>query len=589
MDRSASPQTRERELQARVGWLSRLVNQTIPAGVPEIETIETGRDIALGLSLLESPFHVGSNSQQDERCPQRQPAAKDVEAISIPASRKCLHAYFRHVHRAYPFVDNEAVLKDFETLCDDHAESDLLGRPTVSCRLYMMMAIGFTTLQRAGDFQDDDGRAFEPCLKTVLQENLCRPNEESAGTLLLLGLYLLFKPSDMDPRAVAGILARQAMALGLVNDPPNSHNLSPRSLELRRRLSWSIYVFDRMISISYGIPLGFPDEAMQVPLPSIMIHEYASQEGHQYTIALQVSRHVIALRQLEARIAHAIYSQSLPARHQELRRQTEDWYTQGCLLSSSALWEEDQLPFHTTITWLNVRYQNLVLLLYSPSVQGGYPADDHILNLQGAAQQYIKLSVILHEHHHLPINWITLCRLLSLAAVFLYCTTRWSPSYHDIPEISLLASLLEIYPTEWIAAREGARILRFLVGLISKQKTPIIPLDQSSGSSIISNSGMVPESEFQSIQDELAGLLRETLGDASFYMWPLRSNVSERKVADRQFTIDSLNMAPPVGLQNERFSIPQPGVLTPAENGVGSSPLETQWMSFLGGLGSDML
>ncbi|KAJ5162257.1 transcriptional regulator family: Fungal Specific TF [Penicillium capsulatum] len=586
LERSTSPKSRDRESQARINWLSELVNQTLPNGVTKIENIETGRDVALRLSPY-TPIQTEGASQDESPESQPIPEDVDVDQISIATSRKCLHAYFRHVHRAYPFVDSEAALKDFESICED-AKGDLLWRTAVSCRLSMIIAIGFTTLQRVGEIQNDDGRVFEPCLKTVLQESLCHPNEESAGTLLLLGLYLLFKPSNMDPRAISGILTRQSMTLGLLNDPPHSPSHSPRSLELRRRLSWSIYVFDRMISISYGIPLGFPDKAMQVPLPSIMIHEYASPEGHQYTIALQVSRHVIALRQLEACIVQVIYNQNLSARHRELRRRIDDWYTQGCLLSSSALWEEDQLPFHNTITWLNVRYQNLLLLLYSPSAQGEDLDDDQILELQSAAQQYVKLSLILHEHRHLPINWITLCRLLSLAGVFLYCVMRWSPSHHDIPEVSLLVSLFEIYPPHWKAAHEGSRILRRLVDLMTKQKHPVIPLDQSSSASI-SNCGLDAELEFQAVKDGLASLLRETLGEASFYTWHLRSNVPGRKISDQVFPIDVLNTVPTAATQSAQFDLSQPGILTPADNPIGSSPMETQWMNFLGGLGSDML
>ncbi|KAJ5738425.1 hypothetical protein N7493_001580 [Penicillium malachiteum] len=403
MERDASPHSRERELRSRIDWLSQLVNQTLPAGGPQIESIETGRNLSLG---------SGSNN--------------DVESTSIvPVEDQMEEDDVRE-------VNSEVIQQEFENICSEQAENELLPRSAVPSRMQMLMAIGFTTLQRAGEAQDIEQSLFEPCLKTILCECLRRVDEQSAGTLLLLGLYLLFKPDDMDPRAIVGVLTRHALAIGLVSETPSSQKLSPRALELRRRLSWSIYVFDRMIGISYGLPFGLPDDAMQVPLPSIMIHEYGSEEGHQYTIALQVSRHVIALRQLETRIMNSIYKRGILIHPQELRRQIEDWYTQGCLLSSSALWEQDQVPFHTTITWLNVRYQNLLLLLYTPA-QGDSAAEDNLPKLQAAAQQYIQLSLILHEHRHLPMNWVTLCRLLSLAAIFIYCVGRWTPAFQEIP------------------------------------------------------------------------------------------------------------------------------------------------------------
>ncbi|KAG0153972.1 hypothetical protein PDIDSM_1351 [Penicillium digitatum] len=471
---SASPYTRERELRSRIDWLSRLVNDVLPDGRSPIESIETGRDMALGSPAQSPPARAimqmeCSESGVEESCP-----SKGVEnvSLSVAASRKCLQAYFRHVHRTYPFMDSEYVLQDFDILCNNEAKNGLLSQSALPNRLYMIMAIGFTTLQRAREVQNIEERDFQPCLKTVLCECVSRVDEQSAGTLLLLGLYLLFKPGGQDPRAIAGVLTNHALAVGLMNEPPSCQALSPRALELRRRLGWSVYVFTRMISISYGLPFAFPDNVMKVPLPSIMIHEYGSEEGHLYAIALQVSRHMISLRQLETRIVNAIYDPNPSTSTQDLRLQIEDWYTQGCLLSSSTLFEPDQLPFHTTITWLNVRYQNLLLLLYTPA-QGDSATEQNVSNLQGAAQQYIRLSLILHDHRHLPVNWITLCRLLSLAVIFLYCCRQWAPACDDIPEIPLLATLLEYFPPSWAAAHEACRILRRLADIPTKPNSQV--------------------------------------------------------------------------------------------------------------------
>lgn len=596
MERDQSPTSRERELRSRIDWLSGLIDQTLPAGGPSIESVETGGNLRLQLQTqsLESPvaniiteslnFHVPNGSLNSDE-------VNTGKAISVSGGRKCLQAYFRHVHRAYPFIDSEIALHDYEKLCQECALDGYLDRSVISSRLHMIIAIGFTTLQRAGDLQDVGEKAFEPSLQDVLCECLRHINEESAGTLLLLGLYLLFKPSDLDPRAIVGIIARHALAIGLFAEPPNAEDTLPRALEFRRRLSWSIYVFDRMISISYGLPFGFTNETMQVPLPSIMIHEYASEEGHQYTIALQVSRHVISLRQLETRIVNSIYNKSSSLPSQELRRQIEDWYTQGCLLSSSALWEQDQLPFHTTITWLNVRYQNLILLLYTPA-HGDAAAEDNLPKLQAAAQQYVQLSLILHEHRHLPMNWVTLCRLLSLSAIFLYCIGRWSSALGEIPEIGLLASLLELFPPSWEAAHEASKIVRRLTDAIAAQKNPLVSLGhgQSPDSAVLSSASIDIGLELQNIKKDLVEVLRKALGDASFYIWPLRSKVVERMIPQQFITGNSLHNVFSSGLPGSNLNVPNHNTVTPDHGEIlANNPLDTQWVNLLGGLGSDML
>lgn len=584
MDRSASPKTRERELRSRIDWLSQLVNETLPADDLPIESVETGRRIALSSPIQQTPIEMTMDMEPGESVVE-EPEISNMErtgVIAIEASRKCLQAYFRHVHRTYPFLDLEYVLRDFEAICEQEAEDGHVSQDAIPNRLCMVMAIGFTTLQRAGEAHNLDEQYFQPCLKSVLCECVRRVNEESAGTLLLLGLYLLFKPGDQDPWAIAGVLTNHAISVGLMSDPPSSSSVTPRDLELRRRLGWSVYVFTRMISISYGLPISFPDDMMRIPLPSIMIHEYGSAEGHQYAIALQVSRHVISLRQLETRIANAIHDVNCSPPSDKLRLEIEDWYTQGCLLSSSTLSEQDQVPFHTSITWLNVRYQNLLLLLFCPK-QNGTTDMNSLPKLQAAAQQYIKLTLILHEHRHLPMNWITVCRLLSLAAVFFYCIRQGASVFNEIPEVPLLATLLELFPSSWHSAHEAARILRCLTDLVGNQKSPVIPRSVLSGSSVLANPGIDSETELQTLQDELESLLTHTMGDASFFIWPLRVKADINKPVAQPFALTDTSIF------GNPLRHPNNVVLAAVDDGLGGGSLQTEWMTSLGGVGTEML
>lgn len=222
-EESVSPHTRERELRSRIDWLSRLVNDALPAGRSPIESIETGRDMALDSPIqfpsAEATIEIDCSESGFEESRTLKP--EENVCLSVAASRKCLQAYFRHVHRSYPFMDSEFVLQDFNALCNKEADNDLLPQSAVPNRLYMIMAIGFTTLQRAGEVENIEERDLQPCLKGVLCECVSRVDEESAGTLLLLGLYLLFKPGDQDPRAIAGVLTNHALAVGLMNESPS--------------------------------------------------------------------------------------------------------------------------------------------------------------------------------------------------------------------------------------------------------------------------------------------------------------------------------------------------------------------------------
>jgi hypothetical protein len=72
-----------------------------------------------------------------------------VTSPGLPADeavRRFVDAYFRNVNRAYPFVDRDKVMGDLEMLGDPARR----GHDPDSTLLYLIAAIGCTTLQRAG-------------------------------------------------------------------------------------------------------------------------------------------------------------------------------------------------------------------------------------------------------------------------------------------------------------------------------------------------------------------------------------------------------------------------------------------------------
>jgi hypothetical protein len=122
-----------------------------------------------------------------------------------------------------------------------------------------------------------------------------------------------------------------------------------------------------------GHSVGLVDENMNIPQPAMTVEEFASSERTQHASLLQLNRHIIQLRQLEYRILASIHTRShidisnmssadRGVISRQLRSAVDDWYSLGCLV---CLPEADNIPIHSTITWLNARYYNLLILLYN--------------------------------------------------------------------------------------------------------------------------------------------------------------------------------------------------------------------------------
>ncbi|KAH8596797.1 fungal-specific transcription factor domain-containing protein, partial [Bisporella sp. PMI_857] len=437
---SVPPIRQARQLQARVEWLSRYIDEKILSGGSSVECLETGADISMETAKVPTPTHENDTARNEDavsleeqtssmvhppqaRLLQRMPVTERMPDKS--AALIFAEAYFRHIHRSYPFMDQAKVMADMKGLGIFQPQC-LEKIPT---KLYILMAIGCTTLQRIGQVPDSTVSKFNIAYPNIIRQCLLVDDIDSVQTCLLLGLYSLFEPSTIWPWKITGVLTRQVIRMGLSRQAFVHEDLGIRQVEMRHRLFWSVWTLDRIVSATLGLPFGIHDDNINVPLPSITLEEYSSSEASRHTLTLQINRHVIALRRLEEQILQRIHftdsykstSLSLTDKKiviQELRSKIENWYTHGCLVTPQ---ERDAVPFHNTIPWLNFRYQNLLLLLYSPSHFNSSITDSHLKELQSCAQKYIQLSGVLFEHRHMPMNYVTMCRFVALTPILLFC------------------------------------------------------------------------------------------------------------------------------------------------------------------------
>ncbi|KAK6225216.1 fungal specific transcription factor domain-containing protein [Colletotrichum tabaci] len=396
-------------------------------------------------------------------------------------ARRFVDAYFRNVNRAYPFVNRARVLRDLESL----GESTKRRRDAGSTLLYLVMAIGCTTLQRAGQIPNDTASKFDVAYADIIQECLAREDLESIQILVLVALYSLFDPhKGISTWSVAGIVSRQAMLLGLSRRASEDKTLSAMEIELRHRLFWSIYVLDRMMAISLGLPVALVDDNVDVPLPGLTIEEFASPDRQHFASILQTNRHVIQLRQLEDRILKQIHTRRQAdvaalsqadrrAIVQSIRADIENWYSNGCLVSPL---EPDNVPIHNSVTWLSARYYHLLLLLHYPchfnssSGPGFSSPIVSAVELLRFAQKHLQSTSVLLQQRQLPLNRVTLCRLFPVGLVlvhsFIACAAECT-SFSARDEVAVVVSILEAFPEGWAQARQAAHVFRQFMGLVS--------------------------------------------------------------------------------------------------------------------------
>ncbi|RAH77164.1 hypothetical protein BO86DRAFT_347951 [Aspergillus japonicus CBS 114.51] len=499
-----------------------------PGGRDEVEALQARLD-----KLTE---HV--RELEAVRTPQVGLAQRLIEPHGPVASPIVLvEAFLHHVYRAYPFLDKERILRAAVDVPNDSPEDDAMI-------LYMVMAIGHTSLERSGKAPSAETAGFTIAYAEILQRCTMEESIYSVQILILLALYSLFDPQGPSTWTIVGIITRQAVSLGLTRPGLLEDGLTPQTVQLRRRLFWSIFVLDRMMAVSVGQSPGLTVEDAMIPLPTITVEEFATPERAEVAAMLQVSRHVIELRQLEARILSTVHLTGgcLPGEKApfdcstitaKLRLDIEDWYSQGCLISRP---EPDNVRVHDTMGWLNARYYHLLLLLHYPcrfNVRSDVNGIFRVRSLLELVRKFLQYNRVLLSSRQLPLNRITLNRLVPACLVLLHCFASDADLADPIRiETRVCIDILGSFPPQWRQAHH-------LVGIMRKLEE-ILP-----GPAI-----GVGDDSVQSSRLEMLSLLGDTLGRANCYQdivsWEEPTGLSFARMEGQ-----SPKFAPPLSRLNE--------------------------------------
>lgn len=443
-------------------------------------------------------------------------------ALRLPAGlsvRELVDGYFRHVHKAYPFVDQGQVLRDIGDSPSQLGDSS----QSLSPLTYMLSVIGCVTLHRAGKLSDDVLASIRVPYEELTSQCMSDLSIDSIGMLMLLAIYSTFDPSGISPWIVIGLAGRHAIVLGLNRKASGESGLTLQEVEQRNRLFWSIYALDREIAASYGLPMAVNDENINVPLPSVTIDEYASASRVQLSKILQVCRNAIALRDLEGKILQKVHLANpistlnigmadRQAIISQFLSQLDDWYANGCLLSQS---ENDEISFHDNIPWLNARYHGVLILLHYPSRFNAYYSREQLSSLRTSIRRCVQCSAVLLRQQHLMLHHNTLNKVLVICLLLVFCLMQGSPEVVQVGEVREdVASCIEIlqgYTDRWKLAKRSLLVFQDMERLLATIRPAAAHLPSTTMEAL------------RRVQSDAQSLIRNGLGPSSVYnnLYPL--------------------------------------------------------------------
>ncbi|CAK7212659.1 hypothetical protein SEUCBS140593_001577 [Sporothrix eucalyptigena] len=386
----------------------------------------------------------GSNSDQPTSASSTQPGSprldsQDEDAANVPPkvtgpilpSRETaislIDIFLSQYEVQYPIVvgDDMANIvldcygergKDKEPYQSDH-EKDAWHQFILN----MVFAIALVVLSRENPESLGLAKSFSSAAMADFSTIMQRKNVRTLQCLLFLLLWSIIDSSSAPIWYISGLCMRMCVDLGFhsettirVSTGPNS-SATESEMDVKRRLFWVTYTFDRTLGTLLGRPFTLTDSLIDVQLPQ---HALSGAKHDQIL-------HWFKLQQLQSQIVYRLYS--LRDDNKVSSQQNQHTRTPSAPLDmgadGTARWKADMAaqlrqwgaqatsladPNGHTLDWWEYWHQNAILLLHRPSPLKPQLDADEADTCCTAAQHMIQLSFTRLQRGSADFAWVDL-------------------------------------------------------------------------------------------------------------------------------------------------------------------------------------
>ncbi|KAL2062328.1 hypothetical protein VTL71DRAFT_6594 [Oculimacula yallundae] len=244
---------------------------------------------------------------------------------------------------------------------------------------------------------------------------------ETLRSILLLAQFIALYPSRGSLWHLTGTALRLCIDIGLHwESEEHARTIQPDLLQERRRLWYSTYQLDRMLSITLGRPFGIIDESTCVPLPdpapspgqslSREVNLLEKHNGEAYN-------HLICMSKLESEIKHVQHNQAWSQKIayprtnylawvSDIRPRLQEWYTR---IPSTAKAHPSSI-FACQAYW-EATYNNALCQLYRPNATVLHSSAEDLSIFYESSCKLIASIKVLQREQKIDILWKTVHQL----------------------------------------------------------------------------------------------------------------------------------------------------------------------------------
>ncbi|KAM0317643.1 hypothetical protein ACHAO8_002194 [Botrytis cinerea] len=272
-------------------------------------------------------------------------------------------SYFTNWHPLFPFLHAPAVLGIFETISRHGIQA---VAPSDALIVRSIISISLADSRQSTKRLSPVARHLifynNAELGSTFQFTMALPATfENLQATISLELFLISMMKFNYASRLGGLAVRMAYALGCHRCPARFDGFNPTEIQLRRRVFWSLYCMERMVSQSLGLPLDLRDDDIDVCYPGEEKHlrsgsdqpNFEESNLHQLRLLTDLSKHArIRGRVLELRNKSLSGREETFERAMEMQAELAKWVNEVSEEDEDSLETENSLslsPAHKLI------------------------------------------------------------------------------------------------------------------------------------------------------------------------------------------------------------------------------------------------
>jgi hypothetical protein len=239
---------------------------------------------------------------------------EEITLVDVPASvaDRLILGYGKHIATRWPVV-HSAWIQEL------HARRSTLSDMYEKTMLHLVYASGGRFLETTGETGSFYPKRHYAAALHHIEEILNYHDLRSVCALMLMAVYCLRSPVGPGAWTYSRLAMLIAVDLGL-HRQTRSMKKGGLGAEMRKRIFWACYAFDRQISIPLGRPFSISDRDIDVPLPLDIDEAATDSELLRFpptsnkastvpTTSTSLSSwiHILKLRQIESDIQQKVY------------------------------------------------------------------------------------------------------------------------------------------------------------------------------------------------------------------------------------------------------------------------------------------